>query len=267
MAEFRSREPDAAPYLRPYVGSEEYINGRNRWILYLRAATPSALRRMPTVVQRMRRVTAFRSGSRRGSTLAIAQYPERYNVEVVPDRPFLVIPEVSSERRDYVPIGWLDPPTIPSNLVRVLLDADLWHFGLLTSRMHMAWLRHIGGRLKSDYRYSIGIVYNTFPWPNATERQQGSIRALAQQVLEARRQFAGASLADLYDADVMKPSLRRAHRSLDAAVDKLYRRTRFTSDRERVEHLFPVRKTRHPTSSLLKNSVFCNFCNCRSSYR
>jgi hypothetical protein len=137
-----------------------------------------------------------------------------------------------------VPIGWLKPPTIPSNLVRVLLDADLWHFGLLTSAMHMAWLRQIGGRLKSDYRYSVGIVYNTFPWPEATDRQRANIRALAQAVLDARAHFPQATLGDLYDADIMPPQLRKAHRALDHAVDKLYRSAAFAGDRDRAEHLF-----------------------------
>jgi hypothetical protein len=132
---------------------------------------------------------------------------------------------------------------IPSNLVRVLLDADLWHFGVLTSSMHMAWLRQIGGRLKSDYRYSIGIVYNTFPWPQATEPQRARIRSLAQTVLDARAQFPGSTLADLYDADAMPPPLRKAHRALDAAVDKLYRSAAFTGDRDRAEHLFGLYET------------------------
>jgi len=145
---------------------------------------------------------------------------------------------VSSERRDYVPIGWQEPPTIPSNLVRVLLDADLWDFAILTSRMHMAWLRHIGGRLKSDYRYSIGLVYNTFPWPNATEAQKKKIRELAQAVLDARAKYPQATLADLYDPDLMKADLRKAHRDLDLAVDRLYRAKAFEGDRDRVEHLF-----------------------------
>jgi len=152
--------------------------------------------------------------------------------------PRLVIPEVSSERREYVPIGWLEPPIIPSNLVRVILDADLWHFGILTSRMHMAWLRLIGGRLESRYRYSIGIVYNPFPWPDATEAQRAKIRSLADAVLQARAKFPGASLADLYDSDLMKHELRRAHHALDVAVDKLYRPGPFSGDRDRVEHLF-----------------------------
>jgi len=149
-----------------------------------------------------------------------------------------VIPEVSSERRDYVPIGWLKPPTIPSNLVRVLLDADLWHFGVLTSTMHMSWLRQIGGRLESRYRYSIGIVYNAFAWPEATDQQRAKVRGLAQSVLDARREFPNATLADLYDAEAMPPTLRKAHRALDEAVDKLYRPAAFAEDRDRVEHLF-----------------------------
>jgi hypothetical protein len=152
----------------------------------------------------------------------------------------LAVPEVSSERRDYVPIGWLEPPTVPSNLVKVLVDADLWHFGILTSLMHMAWLRHIGGRLESRYRYSVGIVYNAFPWPTATPAQEAKIRLLAQAVLDARAKFPDATLADLYDADVMRPELRKAHRQLDEAVDRLYRMAPFSGDRERVEHLFGI---------------------------
>jgi hypothetical protein len=149
-----------------------------------------------------------------------------------------VVPKVSSERRDYVPIGWLEPPTIPSDLVFVLEDADLWHFGILTSRMHMAWMRHIAGRLESRYRYSVGIVYNNFPWPDSTEAQRNTVRRLAQAVLDARAEFPGATLGDLYDADVMMPGLRQAHRALDIAVDRLYRVTGFASDSDRVEHLF-----------------------------
>lgn len=237
-AAFLATEPKAKALLRPYMGSEEYINGALRWILCLKGVPPQTLRTMPLVVERMRKVRDFRLKSKRTSTLAIANYPEKYNVEVIPNRPFLCIPEVSSERREYVPIGWLEPPTIPSNLVRVLQDADLWHFGILTSRMHMAWLRYIGGRLESRYRYSIGIVYNAFPWPETTAAQQKTIRRLAQQVLDARAKFPGATLADLYDADVMHSELRKAHRALDAAVDRLYRSSVFTGDRERVEHLF-----------------------------
>jgi hypothetical protein len=183
-------------------------------------------------------VRKFRSQSRRASTLQLSEAPTRFQVTVIPTAPFLVIPEVSSERRAYVPIGWLKPPTIPSSLVRVLLDADLWHFGILTSAMHMAWLRQIGGRLKSDYRYSVGIVYNTFPWQEATPQQRERIRSLAQSVLDARSHVPNSTLGDLYDTDLMPLQLRKAHRELDRAVDKLYRSAAFTGDRDRAEHLF-----------------------------
>ena len=153
--------------------------------------------------------------------------------------PFLVVPEVSSERREYTPIGWLKPPTIPSNLVRIIENASIPLFGLLTSAMHMSWLRHIGGRLKSDYRYSIGLVYNTFPLPPASKAQLAKLRgSLAKAVLDARAAHPSASLADLYDPDLMPANLRKAHQALDRAVDKLYRRTGFSSDRERTEYLF-----------------------------
>jgi hypothetical protein len=125
----------------------------------------------------------------------------------------------------------------------VLQGAGLWHFGILTSAMHMAWLRQIGGRLKSDYRYSVGIVYNTFPWPDASGQQQAKIQPLAQAVLDARAQFPRSTLADLYDNDAMPPQLRKAHRALDAAVDKLYRAAAFTGDRDRAEHLFGLYET------------------------
>ena len=160
------------------------------------------------------------------SSLALADTPSAFHVTVIPTQPFLAIPEVSSERRDYIPIGWLEPPTVPSNLVRILPGATLWHFAILTSHMHMAWMRQIGGRLESRYRYSIGLVYNNFPWPEASVAQRAKIETLA--------------LADLYDPDTMPASLRKAHHDLDLAIDRLYRKAAFGSDRERVEYLFTL---------------------------
>lgn len=235
---FVRAEPQAEKYLHPFIGSREFINGLERWILALDGVPPNELRSMPLVMERIAAVKQFRSESASIPTQELSNTPTRLHVTVIPDRPFLVIPEASSESRDYVPIGWLGPPTIPSSLVRVMLDADLWHFGVMTSHMHMAWLRQIGGRLKSDYRYSIGIVYNTFPWPEASDDQRARIRRLAQTVLDARAAFPTSTLADLYDVDVMPNQLRAAHRVLDTAVDRLYRPTAFTSDRDRVEHLF-----------------------------
>jgi hypothetical protein len=235
---FLRQDPTARKLMRPFVGTTEFLYDEKRWILVLNDIAPNELRSMPEVTERVAAVRKFRSKSKRESTLRLAKTPTEFCVTVVPKSSFLVIPEVSSEKREYVPIAWLKPPVIPSNLVRVLLGASLWHFGILTSRMHMSWLRHIGGRLESRYRYSVGVVYNPFPWPDADERQHARITNLAQGVLNARAEFKAASLADLYDVDTMSPSLSRAHHELDMAVDKLYRKTAFTSDRERVEHLF-----------------------------
>ena len=242
--EFLSAEPAAAPFLRPYVSALDYLRNRHRWILALHDAPPNVLAGMPIVRERIARVREFRSRSKRKQTLMLADYPTRYNVNVIPTAPFLVVPEVSSERRDYVPIGWLEPPTIPSNLVRILENATPIHFALLTSAMHMAWLRHIGGRLKNDYRYSIGLVYNTFPMPPA-KADLSKLDPLAQAVLDARDAYPDATLADLYDPDLMPPKLRRAHQAIDRAVDRLYRRTGFTSERERAEHLFMLYEKMH----------------------
>jgi hypothetical protein len=236
--DFLHREEGAAKFMHPFIGTDEFLYGNNRSILYLDGASPAEIRSMPRVKERIAAVRQYRLESRSPGTRDLADTPTRFHVTVVPESTFLVIPEVSSERREYVPIAWLSPPTIPSNLVRVLLGADLWHFGILTSAMHMAWLRMIGGRLESRYRYSVGIVYNPFPWPEANELQQTTIRGLAQEVLNARAQYGDSTLADLYDVDSMPTGLRRAHRRLDEAVDRLYRRAAFAGDRDRVEHLF-----------------------------
>ena len=231
-------EPDAAPLLRPYVGALEYLQGGERWILALHDTPPATLSRLSKVKERVAAVRRYREASKSKPTQKLAETPTLYHVNVLPIAPFLVIPEVSSERRDYVPIGWLAPPVIPSNLVRVLENATLADFALLTSAMHMAWLRHVGGRLKSDYRYSIGLVYNTFPAPGSWDRSK--LEPVAQAVLDARAAHPDATLADLYDPDLMPPNLRRAHQTLDRAVDRLYRPAVFASERERVEHLFAL---------------------------
>ena len=241
-AAFLEDEPGAAPFLRPFVGAQEYLQGGMRWILVLHDAAPNTLARLPRVRDRIAAVRSYRGASISRPTQELAETPRLYHVNVLPTAPFLVVPEVSSERREYVPIGWLEPPTVPSNLVRILQDATLADFALLTSAMHMAWLRHIGGRLKSDYRYSIGLVYNTFPTLPA-DADLSKLEPLAQAVLDVRAAFPDATLADLYDPDLMPPALRRAHQALDRAVDRLYRRGGFASERERVEHLFMLYET------------------------
>jgi hypothetical protein len=239
-ADFLRREPGALKFLRPFVGATEFLYNEKRWILSLDSADPAELRAMPAVKERIAAVRAFRLKSKSEGTRALATTPTAFHVTVIPRSPFLVVPKVTSERREYVPIGWLQPPIIPSDLVFVMAEASLWHFGILTSRMHMSWLRHIGGRLKSDYRYSVGVVYNTFPWPEASATQRARIESLAQEILNARAAFHNSSLADIYDADTMSPLLSRAHHALDTAVDHLYRGSAFASDRERVEHLFTL---------------------------
>ena len=234
-------EPDAAMFLRPFVGAREYLRGGERWILALHDAAPAALARLPLVRERIAAVRAYRRASKSKPTQQLADTPTLYHVNVLPTDPFLVIPQVSSERREYVPIGWLEPPTIPSDKLRLLPNATLADFALLTSAMHMAWMRAVTGRMKSDYMYSVGVVYNTFPLPPGfADTDTSALEPLGQAVVDARATHAGATLADLYDPDLMPPNLRRAHHALDRAVDRLYRRQRFTSERERVEYLFAL---------------------------
>jgi hypothetical protein len=234
---FLAQEPEAASILRPFIGSSEYINGIPRWILFPEGMTPQDLRALPAV---MDRISAVRSYRTEGGNLAreLASRPTQYHVTVVPTEPFLAIPEVSSERREYIPIGWLEPPTIPSNKLLIVPNAKLELFSLIISKMHMVWVAYIGGRLKSDFQYSGGIVYNTLPTPTLDSSSRTRLSTLGQAVLDARTAHSGSTLADLYDPDTMPSNLRSAHRALDAAVDRLYKRSGFSDDRERVEHLF-----------------------------
>ena len=234
---FLEVEPEGERWLRPFIGAREYLQGGERWILALHDASPEVLARLPRVRERIAAVRAYREASKSEPTRKLAATPTLYHVNVIPTAPFLVIPEVSSERREYAPIGWLEPPTIPSNKLRLLANATLADFALLTSAMHMAWMRQIGGRLESRYQYSVGVTYNTFPMP-PKDSDLSRMEPLAQTILDARAAHAGATLAALYDPDLMPPNLRRAHQALDRAVDRLYRRTGFASERERVEHLF-----------------------------
>ncbi|WP_298400321.1 DNA methyltransferase [Sphingobium sp.] len=239
---FLAEEPQAEPLFRKFIGGQEYINGFFRWILYLADAPADVVRTLPLVRQRIAAVRQYRSTSNRASTARMALEPMRLGVDERLGAAYLVIPNTSSEKRDYIPIGWLEPDVVANQKLRILPDATLWDFGILTSQMHMAWMRQISGRMKSDYMYSVGVVYNNFPWPDAAPAQRAQVEALAQAVLDARAlpKNATSTLADLYDPDIMPLELRRAHRDLDLAVDRLYRKSPFGSDRERVEHLFTL---------------------------
>ena len=234
---FLVSEPAASRFFRRYIGGDEFINGFHRWILYLREVTPTELRQLPMVAERVAAVRAYRAASRRASTQRMADYPTLVSVDERLDADYLVIPNTSSERRNYVPIDWLSTDVIANQKLRILPEATLSEFALLTSAMHMAWVRHISGRLKSDFSYGVGIIYNTFPPPKVPAERLQRLEPYADAVLAARAAYPDATLADLYDPDLMPVDLRRAHRDLDRAVDRLYRRSPFSSDRERVEHL------------------------------
>jgi hypothetical protein len=239
--EFLKREPTAAPYFRRWLGADEFLNGYHRWFLWLGDCPPEALKRMPEAMKRVEAVRKYRMDSKSAPTRKIAPTPTRFHVENMPDSDFLVIPEVSSERRVYIPLGFLGPETLCSNLIKIVPQATRYHFGVLSSAMHMAWTRTVCGRLKSDYRYSAGIVYNNFPWPQAqTDKQKQAIEDAAQAVLDARARFPNASLADLYDPLTMPEALTKAHQKLDAAVDSAYAKRKFAGDTDRVAFLFEL---------------------------
>ena len=232
--EFIRNEPGSETFFHEFVGSREFIQGRRRHILYLADAEPRELRNLPLVRERIERVRKYRLKSPRPATRELARTPRDFAFTTIPDGDFLLVPETSSERREYIPIGFLSSPIIPNNSAKIIVDAPLSLFGLLTSRMHNVWLQRIGGRLKSDLRYSIDVVYNTFPFP---AKRLDDLEPLAQAVLDARAAHSGSTMADMYDPGLMPSDLKRAHDRLDRASDRLYRAKRFNDDGERLEYL------------------------------
>jgi hypothetical protein len=237
----REAEPDAESFIRPYTGAEEFLNGYRRYCLWLLGADPARIRSLPQVLERIEKVRQFRLSSKAGTTRRFAATPTVFCQLAQPDADYLLVPRVSSERRSFIPIGFVDRHTIANDQVLTVADARIFHFGVLSSTMHNAWVRYTCGRLKSDFRYSKDIVYNNFPWPDSpTEAATAKIEQAAQSVLDARAAHPGASLADLYDPLTMPPDLVKAHQRLDAAVDAAYGRKGFASDAERVAFLFEL---------------------------
>lgn len=249
--EFLIKEPDAAPYLRPYVGAREFLHGGDRYILCASLIPPQNFRSMPLTKALVGRVREYRLGNipAKGkdpskikkpgiSSLALAETPTAFHVTVLPKTPFLVLPRHTSEQREYAAIGLLEPPIVPSDAVTIALNTTPEQFSVLMSAMHMAWLRAIGGRIKSDYRYTIGLVYNPFPMPPTQDLK--TLEPYAQAIIDARANHSGATLADLYEPDLMPQDLRRAHQANDRAVDRLYRKTAFKTESERVVHLMEM---------------------------
>ncbi len=222
MRAFIKKEPKSEPYFKKWIGADEFINGWYRYCLWLGDCSPAEIRSMPECFKRVQAVRDFRLASKSEGTRKLADKPTRFHVENMPKGNYIVIPETSSEKRKYTPIGFLTPDILCSNAIRLAPNATLYHFGILTSNVHMAWMRVVCGRLKSDYRYSKDIVYNNFPWPTPTDEQKAKIEQTAQAILDARAKYPESSLADLYDDVTMPPELRKAHKENDHAVMAAY---------------------------------------------
>ena len=231
MKEFIKAEPISKQYFHLWYGSREFINRVPRYCLWLGECSPAELRNMPQCLKRVENVRNYRLASNRTSTKKLAEKPTHFQTENMPTGNYIVIPEVSSERRKYIPMGFFTPDILCSNLVKIVSGVSLYQFGVLESNVHMAWTRVVCGRLKSDYRYSKDIVYNNFPWPAPTDAQKARIEQTAQTILDARALYPDSSLADLYDEVTMPPELRKAHQQNDRAVMDAYGFTKGTEAR------------------------------------
>jgi hypothetical protein len=246
MEDFIQLEPQSEQYFRPWYGADEFINRRPRFCLWLGDCTPAELRSMPQCLKRVEAVRNTRLTSKSAGTRKLADRPTRFHVENMPKGNYIVIPQVSSQTRRYIPMGYMDERVMCSDKVRLLPNGSLYHFGVLESNVHMSWMRTICARLKSDYSYTVNNVYNNFPWPNPTDEQKAKIEQTAQTILDARALFPDSSLADLYDEAAMPPELRKAHQENDRAVMRAYGFDSkfFTDDKESliVAELFKLYK-------------------------
>ena len=240
MIDFVKQEPNSKNYFHKWLGAREFINDEKRYCLWLGDCSPKELRSMPKCLERVEAVRKFRLASKSAGTRKIAETPTRFHVENMPKGTSILIPETSSVNRKYIPMGFVNPDILCSNAVRLVPNAELYHFGILTSNVHMAWMRAVAGRLKSDYRYSKDIVYNNFPWCNPTPEQKAKIEQTAQAILDARAKYPDCSLADLYDETTMPPELRKAHQQNDFAVMSAYGFDRKITESECVAELMKM---------------------------
>lgn len=245
-AQFLQQEPNAEPFFHPWIGAVEFLQGKKRWVLWLGEVTGSELRSMPLSRERIQRVKEFRETSKSASTRKLAEKPHRFHVENFPTGYSIIVPEVSSERRKYIPLGFIGPEIICSNLVKLIPNASLFEFGVLHSQFHNSWMRAVAGRLENRYRYSGGVVYNNFVFPEADEKTRMDVEKRAHAVLDARELYPDATLADLYDPsnEFLYPDLMEAHRELDKAVEIAYGVNFGGADRAIVEHLFKLHNSR-----------------------
>jgi len=238
--DFVRKEPGAEKYFRRWYGSDEFINRRPRWCLWLGDANPVDLLKLPECMKRIQAVRDYRLASPSGGTVKLADKPTRFHVENMPKGNYLLIPKVSSERRQYIPVGFMEPEILSSDLVFIIPEASLYHFGILTSSVQNAWVRVACGRLKSDFRYSKDIVYNNFPWPDCSDEQKAKIEYTAQAIVDARERYPDASLADLYGNLILFPELMKAHCANDAAVMDAYGFRKDMTEPEIVAELFKL---------------------------
>ena len=241
IASLLEKEPGALKFIKKFIGSDEYLNKKERWCLWLKDIQPNELRRLPLVLERVNEVKKFRLKSTAKPTIEAANTPYQFFYISQPACNYIAIPEVSSERRHYVPLDIIPPSVISSNKIFLIESENRYLLGILSSIMHMSWLRIVAGRMKNDYSYSGSIVYNNFPWPeNPNEKQIKIVEDAAQNVLDVRAKFPEASLADLYDPNTMPPELVKAHQALDKAVDLCYRPQQFINETKRIEFLFEL---------------------------
>ncbi len=234
-------EPQIINAIKKYTGGDEFINNKKRWCLWLQNIEPSVLKNSKFIIDRIEKTKKFRLSSNRAATNKLAEKPMLFGEIRQPKLKYIIIPKVSSENRKYIPIGILEPTTITSGSALIIPNANLFMFGIMTSAMHMAWMKATCGRMKSDFQYSASIVYNNFPFPdNPNDKQVKAIETAAQNVLDTRLQFPNSSLADLYDPLTMPPTLVKAHNELDKAVDLAYRPQPFTSEANRMVFLFEL---------------------------
>jgi hypothetical protein len=235
--------PNAVRFIKKYTGAHEFLQGGERFCIWVAEADEAAAAAIPPLRDRFDLVRAARLASRAESTRKAADVPYRFVQVAHRETPAIIVPSVSSERRDYIPVGFLDGSTVISNLAFAIYGAEPWLFALVSSRMHNVWVRAVGGRMKTDLRYSATLCYNTFPVPPLPEKQRELLSERAFAVLESREHHSDKSLARLYDPEKMPDELREAHQFLDAAVDQLYRKRPFQSDDERLEVLFDMYET------------------------
>ena len=244
--EFLSLEPKAEQYLKPFVNAKEFLNNDNRWILILQKIKPSELKNLPETKKRIAAVKKFRSASKRKSTQKLSETPRLFQLNVIPSKEFLLIPRHTSERREYIPMGYLEPPIVPSDATLIIENPSLGLLGILSSKMHMIWIRTIGGKLETRMRYSAGVVYKTFPIP---AENFDKVEKEMQSILDIRKENSDSTLAELYDPELMPSDLKKAHLKLDLAVEKLYRKKPFESDDERINFLLTRYKEMIDTNS------------------